>query len=110
MFMSESYSIAALLIPTWAAMAKLAAMTMQAAKIVFFIRLFLLVEVALSIRHDDVGSGFARRSVNDRRRHLHVSAIARNYSSPVRGSNKFQRNRFAGRHGMWAACRCAYDD
>ena len=68
------------------------------------------MEVALSIRHDDVGSGFARRSVNDRRRHLHVSAIARNYPSPVCGGNELQRNRFAGCQHMWAACRCAYRD
>ena len=72
--------------------------------------MFRLVEVALSIRHDNVGSGFAGRCVNDRGRHPHVSAIARNYPSPVRGGNELQRNRFAGCHRMWAACRGAYRD
>src|ERR1044072_972314 len=103
MFMSESYSIAALLGPACAAATKLAAMKMKTVKIV----LFILVEVTLGIRHDYVRSGFACQCVSDRGCHLYIAAVARNNPPPVGGGNQIKRYPCAGRHDMWTAGRCA---
>jgi hypothetical protein len=89
-------------------MTAMTAITGQAVKIGFFIVVFRLVDVAVSIRDDDVRSGFAGQCVNDRRRHPHVFSVAGNYAPAVRGSNQVKRNGFTRSHRMRSGCGSSY--